>query len=64
MTDADKVFALTELMGDILHVLEMKKYDIEDPTLSHECEMDADKFHQRMMNILHYEEQVDQSEKL
>lgn len=64
MTDADKVFALTELMGDVLHVLEMKKYDIEDPTLSHECEMDADKFHQRMMNILHYEEQVDQSEKL
>lgn len=64
MTDADKVFALTELMGDILHVLEMKKYDIEDPTLSHECEMDADKFHQRMMNILHYEEQVDQSGKL
>lgn len=64
MTDADKVFALTELMGDVLHVLEMKKYDIEDPTLSHECEMDADKFHQRMMNILHYEEQVDQSGKL
>lgn len=64
MTDADKVFALTELMGDILHVLEMKKYDIEDPTLSHECEIDADKFHQRMMNILHYEEQVDQSGKL
>jgi hypothetical protein len=53
MTDADKVFALTELMGDVLHVLEMKKHDIEDPTLSHECEMDADKFHQRMLDVLY-----------
>ena len=60
MTDADKVFALTELMGDVLHVLEMKKYDIEDPTLSHECEMDADKFHQRMMDILYNEKQEDE----
>ena len=53
MTDADKVFALTELMGDVIHVLEMKQYDIEDPDLSHECVTDADKFHQRMLDILH-----------
>ena len=55
MTDADKVFALTEIMGDLIHTLEMKQYDIQDPELSHECVTEADKFHQRMMNILHGE---------
>jgi hypothetical protein len=55
MTDADKVFALTEILGDVIHTLEMKQYDIEDPQLSHECVTDADKFHQRMIDILHSE---------
>ena len=53
MTDTEKLFALTELMGDVIHTLEMKQYDIEDPQLSHECVIDADKFHQLMINILH-----------
>ena len=53
MTDTEKLFALTELMGDVIHTLEMKQYDIEDPQLSHECVTDADKFHQLMINILH-----------
>jgi hypothetical protein len=53
MTDADKVFALTEVLNDVIHTLEMKQYDIEDPTLSYECVTDADKFHQIMTNILH-----------
>jgi hypothetical protein len=56
MTDADKVFALTEIMNDVIHTLEMKQYDIEDPQLSHECVVDADKFHQRMIDILHSED--------
>jgi hypothetical protein len=55
MTDADKVFALTELMGDLIHTLEMKQYDIEDAQLSYECVTDADKFHQRMIDILHHD---------
>ena len=55
MTDSDKLFALTELMGDVIFTLEMKQYDIEDPNLSHECVVDADKFHQRMLDILHSE---------
>jgi hypothetical protein len=55
MTDAEKLFALTELMGDVIHTLEMKQYDIEDATLSHDCVTDADKFHQRMIDILHSE---------
>lgn len=53
MTDAEKLFALTEILGDVIYTLEMKQYDIEDPELSYECVTDADKFHQRMMNILH-----------
>jgi len=52
MTDKDKVFALTELMGDVIHALELRQYDIEDPTLSHECVTDADKFYQQMLDIL------------
>lgn len=55
MTDTDKVFALTELMGDVIYVLERKQYDIEDPQLSYECVTDANKFHQRMIDILHGE---------
>ena len=55
MTDADKVFALTELMGDVIHALELRQYDIEDPDLSYECVIDADKFHQKMLNILNHD---------
>ena len=55
MTDAEKVFALTELLGDVIHALELKQYDIEDPTLSYECVTDADKFRQRMMDVLYPE---------
>ena len=55
MTDADKLFALTEIMNDVIYTLEMKQYDIEDATLSHDCVTDADKFHQRMIDILHSE---------
>lgn len=53
MTDAQKVDALTDLLSNVIHTLEMKQYDIEDPDLSYECVIDANKFHQRMMDILH-----------
>jgi hypothetical protein len=53
MTDKEKLFSLTEIMFDLIHTLEMKQYDIEDPNLSHECVLDADKFHQRMLDIIH-----------
>jgi hypothetical protein len=55
MTDSDKLFALTEIMNDVIHTLEMKQYDIEDPTLSYECVTDADKFRQLMFDILYPE---------
>jgi hypothetical protein len=57
MTDSDKLFALTEIMNDVIHTLEMKRYDIEDPQLSHECVTDADKFRQIVFDILHSENQ-------
>ena len=53
MTDEDKVFALTELLNDVIHTLEMKQYDIEDATLSYECVTDADNFRQKMLDILY-----------
>jgi hypothetical protein len=53
MTDTQKIEALTELLGDVIHTLEMKQYDIENAQLSYECVTDADKFHQKMIDILH-----------
>jgi hypothetical protein len=53
MTETQKIEALTELLGNVIHTLEMKQYDIEDSTLSYECVTDADKFHQKMIDILH-----------
>ena len=55
MTDAQKVEALTELLKDVMHTLEMKQYEIEDATQSHQCEVEADEYHQKMMDILHNE---------
>jgi hypothetical protein len=46
---------LTEIMNDVIHTLELKQYDIEDIQLSYECVTDADKFRQRMIDILHHE---------
>ena len=53
MTNEQKIDALTELLSTVIHTLEMKQYDIEDPTESHQCEVEADQFHQQMLNILH-----------
>jgi hypothetical protein len=53
MTDADKLFALTEIMNDVIHTLELKQYDIEDIQLSHDCVVDADKFRQIVNDILY-----------
>ena len=53
MTDADKIDALTELLSNVIHALNMKQYEIEDPTASHYCEMEADDYHQQMIDILY-----------
>ena len=58
MTDKEKLFCLTEIMNDVLCTLEMKQWDIEDPQLSHECEVEADEFNEKMLKIL-YSDAID-----
>ena len=53
MTDAQKIEALTELLGDVMMTLNLKQYDIDSPTESHQCEVEADAYHQKMIDILH-----------
>jgi hypothetical protein len=55
MTDADKIQALTDLLSTVMHTLEMKQYEIEDPTESYQCVTEADHYHQQMLDILHSE---------
>lgn len=56
MSDAQKIEALTELLSTVMHTLEMKQYDIENPTESYKCVTEADQFHQQMLDILHSED--------
>ena len=53
MTNEQKIEALTELLGDVIHSLNMKQYEIEDATESHKCEVEADDYYQKMLTILH-----------
>jgi hypothetical protein len=53
MTDAQKIDALVDLLGEVMHTLDMKQYHIDDPTESHQCEVEADAYHQQMLNIIH-----------
>ena len=53
MTETQKIEALTDLLNDVMHTLSMKQYEIEDATQSHQCEVEADQFHQKMIDILH-----------
>ena len=53
MTDTQKIEALVELLNDVIHTLNLKQYEIEDATQSHQCEVEADNYHQQMINILH-----------
>lgn len=56
MTDAQKVEALTELLGNAIHALEMTKYEIQDVSEAANVVREADKFHQQMLDILHSED--------
>jgi hypothetical protein len=53
MTDTQKIDALTDLLDKVIHALDMKQYEIEDATESHQCEVEADQFHSKMIDILH-----------
>jgi len=56
MTDAQKIDALTDLLSNVIHTLEMTQYDIEDDTRASNVVLEADKFHQQMLDILHSED--------
>ena len=53
MTETQKIDALVNLLNDVMHTLSMKQYEIEDATQSHKCEVEADAYHQQMIDILH-----------
>ena len=55
MTDAQKVEALTELLSNVIHSLEMTKYEIEDVSEAANVVRDADHYHQQMLDILYSE---------
>ena len=57
MTETQKIEALTDLLDNIIHSLSMKQYEIEDATEAHKCEVEADHYHQQMLNILYPENQ-------
>jgi hypothetical protein len=55
MTDTEKVQQLSELLSNVIHSLEMTKYEIEDVSEAANVVRDADHYHQQMLNILHSE---------
>ena len=55
MTNEQKLDALVELLGEVIHTLNMKQYEIDDATQSHQCEVEADQFHDKMISILHHD---------
>jgi hypothetical protein len=56
MTDAQKIEALTDLLSNVIHSLEMTQYEIEDVSEAANVVRDADNYHQQMLDILHSED--------
>jgi hypothetical protein len=55
MTDAQKIDALIDLCSNVIHSLEMTKYEIEDVSEAANVIREADNYHQQMLDILHSE---------
>ena len=53
MTDTQRIEALSELMSEVIHCLNMKQWDIEEPTDAYLCEVQADDHYDNMLTILH-----------
>ena len=53
MTEEQKIDALVDLLNDVMHTLNLKQYHIDDPTESHQCEVQANQFYQQMIDILY-----------
>lgn len=55
MTDVQKIEALTDLLSNVIHSLEMAKYEIEDVSEAANVVREADHYYQQMLDILHSE---------
>ena len=53
MTDAQRIEQLTDLLSNVIHSLEMTKYEIEDVSEAANVVREADHYHQQMIDILH-----------
>ena len=53
MTNEQKIEALTDLLSNVIHSLEMTKYEIGDVSEAANVIRDADHYHQQMLDILH-----------
>lgn len=58
MTEEQKIDALTDLLTDVMHTLDLKQYHIDDPFESHKCEVEADDYYHQMVSILNSEEHI------
>lgn len=56
MTDAQKIEALSDLLSNVIHSLEMTQYEIDDVSEAANVVRDADNYHQQMLDILHSED--------
>ena len=56
MTDTQKIEALSDLLSNVIHSLEMTQYEIEDVTEAANVVREADHYHQQMLDILHSED--------
>ena len=56
MTDAQKIEELVDLCSNVIHSLEMTKYEIEDVSEAANVIREADHYHQQMLDILHSED--------
>ena len=56
MTDAQKIEALSDLLSNAIHSLEMTQYEIDDVSEAANVVRDADHYHQQMLNILNSED--------
>lgn len=52
MTDSEKIQQLTDLLSNVIHSLEMTRFEIEDVSEAANVIRDADHYHQQMLDIL------------
>ena len=55
MTDAQKIDALIDLCSNVIHSLEMTKYHIDDISEAANVVLEANRYDQQMLDILHSE---------